>query len=75
MSKKKKIIIEIEDGELARDNLADLLCWWNGFRTGIRLNSLDDFHDHKIAEDGIEMTRDLIIKIKDAINLLDEKPY
>lgn len=61
-----KITIEIDKAETVSHNLADLLCWWEGFKMGLKAG---DNTDHfMIAENGIEAARDLNCKIRDQIN-------
>lgn len=67
MGKNKiKISIEIEDAERFRDELADLLCWWEGFKMGLKVNP--DSSQYIIADNGIDKVKELNIKIKDKIH-------
>jgi hypothetical protein len=59
------ITLSISDAEVVRDNLADLLCWWQGFKAGMKASGNED---HYIAENGIEAARDLRLKIGDEIS-------
>jgi hypothetical protein len=68
MKKTKKIVIEIEKPEEVSHNLSDLLCWWEGFKTGIQINN--EFPQSFVAQNGINAARELNIAIKDKLNKL-----
>jgi hypothetical protein len=65
MENMTKITIEIDNPESVTHDISDLLCWWQGFSTGMNHRD-DDFNP--VAGHGIEAIRKLNIKIKDKIN-------
>jgi hypothetical protein len=67
MKKKQSVTIEINNAQKVCDDLADLLCWWSGFKIGMKINS--ENCEFIIAEHGIEAAKDLKIKISDRLSL------
>lgn len=59
------ITITIPDPEELSHNLSDLLCWWEGFRMGL---SVESSHDgYLVAQNGIDAARKLNIRIRDEV--------
>lgn len=67
---KRCVTISIDDAENVSSNLADLLCWWQGFKTGLKIDK-DEFSkvDYSVAENGIKELQELNIKIKKQLGL------
>lgn len=61
-----KVTIEIDNAENVSSDLADLLCWWQGFKYGLRLDGTDE---KPVAENGVEAARQLNLKIKDQLRI------
>lgn len=59
-----KITLEINEPEIMSHNLSDLLCWWQGFKTGLHVSGEDRYI---VAEHGIEAARELNIDLRNAI--------
>lgn len=59
-----KVTIQIDQADNVASDLADLLCWWEGFKIGLKSAGVDHFI---VAENGIEAARNLNVKIKDAL--------
>lgn len=57
-----KSIITIENAEKVCHDISDLLCWWEGFKMGLKINS--ESTDYIIAQNGINAIRELNINIK-----------
>ena len=57
----KDITILIHDAEQVAHDLSDLLCWWEGFKTGMMLK--DEYYS-SIAEHGVKAAQELNILIK-----------
>jgi len=63
---KKIITIEIEEPRQAHDNLADLLCWWQGYMAGLKAAA--PYTDTNfVADNGIATARIILNKIKAAL--------
>lgn len=58
------IQIEIDNPQQVAHNLADLACWWEGFKVGRQTTGNDNFI---IAENGVDEARNLKEKIDRAI--------
>ena len=67
INNKMKVNIDIEQADNVASDLADLLCWWEGFKIGLKSAGVDHFI---VAENGIEAARNLNVKIKDALKNL-----
>ena len=63
----KDVVITIKDAEKVSHNIADLLCWWQGFNTAMKMN---DEYFNPIALNGIDEVRELNILIKDKLREL-----
>lgn len=59
------IKIEIDNAESVSNDLSDLLCWWEGFKIGLKVGN--DSSHFMVAENGVEAARSLNIKIKDQL--------
>ncbi len=64
------ITIEIENADSIQLDLADLLCWWDGFKAGIKSES--GFGNYPIADNGVQAAKILHCRIKDALNNLKQ---
>jgi len=53
--------VPIPNAELFSHNLSDLLCWWEGFKFGLKISGTDHFI---VAEYGIEAIRKLNEQVK-----------
>lgn len=61
-----KITIEIPDAEHTSDKLSDILCWWNGYKMGLKTHGELPVEIVN-AQDGMETVLDLAITIKTEI--------
>ncbi len=57
--------IQIDKAKHVTEDIADLLCWWEGFKMGLKTSDNDHFI---IAQNGIDAIRQLNLKIKDELN-------
>jgi hypothetical protein len=64
MANKVAVVITIFDAETAASDLADLLCWWEGYKMGLKAGGVEHFI---IAENGIEAARKINVDIKDQL--------
>ena len=64
------VTIEIENAESVTQDLADLFCWWEGFKMGLKLADPYGSDNSPVASNGVEAARQLRIKIGDAINAI-----
>jgi hypothetical protein len=70
MLTKTTVSIEIQNPEEVAHDLSDLLCWWEGFQTGMKMN---DEYFSSVANNGIKIARDLNSKIKNEIQKSQSK--
>lgn len=63
-----KVTIEIENAESVVLDLADLFCWWEGFKMGLKLGDPYGREITPVASNGVEAARKLYFAIGDAIN-------
>jgi len=56
--------LSIRDPESVSHDLSDLLCWWQGFMTGMEKNG-ESFDS--VAENGINQVRDIRLLINDEL--------
>lgn len=61
----KSINIQLNNADSISHDIADLLCWWEGFKMGLKLSDNDHFI---VAENGIERIKTINIKIKEQLN-------
>lgn len=62
-----KVTIEIDQADNVSSDLADLLCWWQGFKLGLRFDGTDE---KLVADNGIEAAREINLKIRDQLRKL-----
>ena len=67
-----KVTIEIDDAQSTIDKLADLTCWWDGFKIGLKASNNDP---DIIADRGIIAIKDLMDKLKYAIHYEETKNH
>lgn len=60
--------IEIENAESFAHDIADLTCWWEGFRMGLKLADPYVSDINPVAINGVEAARRLRSLINDALN-------
>lgn len=64
MTTNKSITISITNAELLSANFSDLLCWWEGFKMGLKLAGIDGAI---VADNGIESLQKLNGNLKQEI--------
>lgn len=66
MSEKITIELDKKQAEQMIYDIADVLCWWQGFQAGCQMG--EDYNNyHSICSHGIEAIRRLNIKLKDEV--------
>lgn len=65
------VTIEIDNPESVSHDISDFLCWWEGFKIGLKTSGIDHF---MVAENGIKAALDLHLKIGDAIRNTKQPP-
>ena len=65
------LTITIENPENVTSDLADLLCWYEGFRLGLSIGSNSEIPE-PVAWNGIEAARKLNLLIKNEINRIQK---
>lgn len=63
--------IEIENAHNVSAQLSDLLCWWEGFKMGLKASGENP--GYIVAENGIETARELNIQIQQRLTTEDLK--
>lgn len=62
------VTIEIKDAEAVAHDLADLICWWEGFKAGLKLGDPYGSDINPVANNGVEAARRLRSLINYALN-------
>ena len=63
----KEVTITVPNAFNLSQDLADLLCWWQGFKAGRKLEN--DCADSFEAENGVNAARKINILLKKELNL------
>jgi hypothetical protein len=65
MSEIKVIGVQIANAQEVCDSISDLICWWAGFKTGVKMSGQD--YELIFGQNGIDTCIDLIENIKKEI--------
>ena len=56
------VVVQIANAQDVCDSISDLICWWAGFKTGVRMSGQD--FELVFGQNGIDMCIDLMGNIK-----------